>query len=84
MTMYEWIEPHWRKQEGLCYFEVGKDKEWRVTVWGLLRNGYDITVHYRRAFKVFGKSTGYQEMTEAGVKRMAEELFEEIKSSIND
>jgi len=80
----EWIEPHWRKHEGLCYFEAGKNKEWRVTVWGLLRNGYDITVHYRRAFKVFGKSTGHQEITEAGVKRMAEEIFEEIKSSIND
>lgn len=79
---YEWIEADWRKHEGLCYFETGKDGEWRVTVWDSPRGGYDITVHYKRANKVGG--VWIADMPNSGVKKMAEELFEEIKSSIND
>ena len=77
----EWIEPHWRKQEGLCYFEVGKGKAWRVTVWEGRCGGYDITVHYKRANKVGG--VWIAELSPSGAKKAAEELFEEIKSSIN-
>jgi len=79
---YEWIEPHWRKQEGLCYFEMGKDNVWRVTVWASPRGGYDITVHYKRANKVSG--VWIADISISGVKKVAEEVFEEIKSSIND
>lgn len=78
---YEWIEADWRKHEGLCYFETGKDGEWRVTVWDSPRGGYDITVHYKRANKVGG--VWIADMPNSGVKKTAEELFEEIKSSIN-
>jgi hypothetical protein len=81
----EWIEPHWRKQEGLCYFEAGQNKDWRVTVWEDGSGGYDITVHYKRANKVKGRKVAwFSEIFLPGVKVMAEELFEEIKSSIND
>ncbi len=80
----EWIEPHWRKQEGLCYFEAGKNKEWRVTIWEDGRGGYDITVHYRRAYKVFNYIGSNGEFTLATAKERGEKIFEEIKSSIND
>lgn len=80
---YEWIEPDWRKHEGLCYFETGKDKEWRVSIFGSTRGGYDITVHYRRAYQVFKYIGSNSEFTLATAKERGEKIFEEIKSSIN-
>lgn len=81
---YEWIEAGWRKHEGLCYFETGKGKEWRVSIFGSTRGGYDITVHYRRAYKVFGYSGSNNEFTLATAKERGEQMFEEIKNSINN
>lgn len=82
--MAEWTAGDWRKREGRCYFEAGKNKEWRITIWDIGTTEFEITVHYRRAYQVF-KSTGkVSETTYIQAKKMAEELFEEIKSSIND
>ena len=80
---YEWIEADWRKHEGLCYFETGKDGEWRVTIWGSTRGGYDITVHFRRAYQVLKYPIRVEWMLIGQARNQAEELFEEIKSSIN-
>lgn len=80
---YEWIEADWRKHEGLCYFETGKDNLWRVTVWGSTRGGYEITVHYRRGYQVFKYVGGNNELTLATAKEMGEKMFGEIKDSIN-
>ena len=81
---YEWIEADWRKHEGLCYFETGKNKEWRVTVWESPSGGYDITVHFRRAYQVLKYPIRVSWMLVGQARDQAEELFEEIKSSIND
>lgn len=80
----EWIKPKWHKHEGLCYFEAGKDKAWRVTVWGSDRTGYEITVHYRRAYSVASRKVEWFSRYElVDVQKEAEQMFEEIKSSIN-
>ena len=78
----EWITPSWRNHEGLCYFEAGKDKEWKVTVWESIK-GFEITVHYRSAYQVFKYIGSNSEFTLATAKERGEKIFEEIKSSIN-
>ena len=80
---YEWIEADWRKREGLCYFETGEDKELRVSIFGSTRGGYDITVHFRRAYQVLKYPVRVSWMLIDQARNQAEELFEEIKSIIN-
>ena len=81
----EWIEPAWHKHEGLCYFEAGKNKEWRVTVWEAGKMGFEITIHFRRAYQVFKATPLYgKDETPDQAKERGEKVFNDTKNSIND
>jgi len=81
---YDWKKGDWRKKEGGCYFEAGKNNCLKVEVFNN-DSGYGIVVTYNHCYTVFRElhAVGHGPEELISAKRRGEQIIQKIKNDIN-